>query len=502
MHLNSVLFGLKNSLRKQGEICFYVPIVLKGSRDFTLGKVLKLFSSGDCGLQCTTQTLTFSLAGRIIITDKKRRCIATDNIFNSKEYKRSRGAYALQATLEYLITLMVTDAFLTDILRHLGISDSMIGIIATFVSLAMVIQLGSLSISKTKVSSKKIVTLFSCVSQALFVFVYVIPFLPLSDTVKKILAILCILIAYSSMYIVWPILYRWAYKFVAPQQRARYSASKEMLSLGLGVAFTLLVGFVIDKCEGLSNVGAAFVFIAISMAIISVCNMVCLLLMKEEPMTENSVSKKKFSDIMKNTFGNRGFNVCVFTISLWEFARFFQLGFMGPFKKDLIVSTFAIQVINMAGLGARLVLSKPVAKYSDKHGYAKGYELGLVIAAAAFFFNMFSSKTTWFFVVIYSVLHHLCYVGINSNGFNMLYSYVDNEYISEALAIKNAIAGVVGFAAALVGGILLDCVQNNGNTVLGINIYGQQLLSAVSFLVTVVVLVFVKTVLAKQKKVE
>ena len=156
----------------------------------------------------------------------------------------------------------------------------------------------------------------------------------------------------------------------------------------------------------------------------------------------------------------------------------------------------------MVGYGIRLLVSKPVARFSDRYGYRAGFQLGLAIASAAFFVNMFTTRQTWFFVVIYTVLHQLCYVGINSNSYNILYSYVDSCYISEALAIKNSIAGCAGFASALIAGKLLSFVQANGNTFFGISMYGQQLLSAVSFVLAAASLAYVKFVLAKQKRVE
>lgn len=423
-----------------------------------------------------------------------------NDVYKTGAYKRTRGAYAIQATLEYLITLMVTDAFLSRILRNLGISDAMIGIIATFVSLAMVIQIGSLFISKTRTKSKKTVILFSGISQALFAFVYVIPFLPVSASVKKLLAVICILVGYASMYVVFPILYKWAYRFVSPERRARFSATKEMLSLGLGAVFTLIIGWIVDRYEGLSDINGAFLFIAVSMTVIAVCNVVCLVVMKEETGMEEKNQKKKFSDIMKNTFGNKGFNSCVIAVSMWEFARFFQLGFMGTFKEDLLSSIFAIQIVNITGLCIRIVLSGPVAKYSDKRGYDAGFTLGLCIAASAFFVNMFSSEKTWFFIVIYTVLHNLCYVGVNSNSYNILYSYVDEKYISEALSVKNCIAGISGFVAALIAGKILDAVQKADNSFMGVHIHGQQLLSAISFVLTLCVLLYVRKVLSKLPK--
>lgn len=474
MHLNCVLFGLKSSSLNN----FYAPI-FSGHFSFFV--------------------LTLQIKSFIIFTDSDGGVIV-NGVFEKKEYKHSRAAYAMQATLEYLITLMVTDAFLAKILIHLGISDSAIGIIATFISLAMVIQLGSLSLSGIKAKTKTVVTVCSTVSQVLFALVYVIPFIPIAATLKKVLAIAFILVAYASMYVVWPIMYRWAYKFVSPDKRASFSATKEMLSLGLGIVFTLVVGWVIDRFEGLGNISGAFVFIAVSMAVISVCNVLCLLSMKSEPDEGERMKKRSFSEIVSNTFGNKSFNSCVFAISLWEFARFFQLGFMGTFKtKDLLISVSAIQVINMVGYGIRLAMSKPVARFSDKYGYGAGFQLGLVIAASAFLVNVFTTKQTWYFVVIYTVLHQLCYVGVNSNSYNILYSYVDNAYISEALAIKNCIAGISGFAAALIAGKLLSFVQQNGNTFFGIRMFGQQLLSAVSFLLAAAALLYVRFVLSKQK---
>ena len=426
-----------------------------------------------------------------------------NSVFDSKDYKRSRMAYALQQTIEYLVLLMVADAFLAKILTHIGISDSTIGIISTFVSMAMFIQIGSIVISGTKISSKKISAVCLTLSQVLFALVYVVPFVPINSGIKKILSIVFIFFAYALMNIVWPITYKWGYKFVSGTTRARYSATKEIISLGAGIIFTLISGYVFDKLESAGNISGAFLCMAISMAVLSICNLICVLSMNEEPVDEIVVQKKKLRDIMKNTFGNSGFNKCVFAISMWEFAKYFLVGFMGTFKtNDLVISISLIQVINMIASGARIFVSRQIAKFSDKHGYAAGFQLGLAIAAVAFLVNVFTTKSTWFLVIIYTILYYMGYAGINANSYNILYSYVDNNYISEALAIKNCVAGVTGFASALVAGKLLSFIQENGNNFIGLHIFGQQFLSAVAFVITVFVLLYIKFVLSKEKTIK
>ena len=75
--------------------------------------------------------------------------------FNTTQYKRSRGAYMAQCTVEYFITLLVTDAFLTKLLTHIGISDYLVGIISSFISMAFVIQLAAIFLVRINVSTKK-----------------------------------------------------------------------------------------------------------------------------------------------------------------------------------------------------------------------------------------------------------------------------------------------------------------------------------------------------------
>ena len=84
--------------------------------------------------------------------------------YDSKEYKRSRASYMTQCTVEYFVSLLVTDAFLAKLLTYVGISDSLIGIISSFISMAFVIQLLSVFIVRIKASTKKIVMIFDTIS--------------------------------------------------------------------------------------------------------------------------------------------------------------------------------------------------------------------------------------------------------------------------------------------------------------------------------------------------
>ncbi len=419
--------------------------------------------------------------------------------YNSPEYKKSRKAYIAKCAFEYFISLLVADAFLAKFLTNIGISDSMIGVISSFVSLAFVFQLLSVLLIRIKVSTKKMVIFFDTISQLLFMSIYFVPFIPVSASVRKVMVIFAVILAYACRYMVSSICYKWANSYVDPTKRAEYSATKEIVSLVLGIIFSTAIGYIIDYFEGIGNMNGAFLFIAVSMFIINIAHFISLVLIKKERVTENEINGKSLSQVIQNTFGNKNFrNITVLAV-LWNMAVGFSTGFMGTFKiNDLMYSLFVIQLINTISYVLRIFVSKPFGRYSDKNSFVKGYELALYIAALAFLATMFTTKDTRFLVIIYTCLYSICMAGTSENNFNMTYSYVDSGYIAQAMAIKNSIAGLCGFGASIIGSKILAYIQANGNRFMGVKMYGQQLLAAISFLIVLVTIVFVRLVIAKQ----
>lgn len=419
--------------------------------------------------------------------------------YDSKEYKRSRASYMTQCTVEYFVSLLVTDAFLAKLLTYVGISDSLIGIISSFTSMAFVIQLLSVFIVRIKASTKKIVMIFDTISIFFFMLLYFVPFIPADEKIKTAIIVLCILIAYVGKYLVISLLYKWANSYVEPTKRASYSANKEIISLITGMAFTAVIGRIIDSYEGLDNLEGGFLFIAISILILNICNFVCLCMIKKEDESEHKTDNVPFVTVLKYTLGNKNFrNVIVLTV-LWNVARYFTIGFVGVFKtKDLVISVFFVQLINIIANTFRVLVSKPIGRYSDKHSYAKGFELGLIFALIAFVILIFTTNKTWWLIILYTIFFNCSYAGTNQNSYNMSYSYVDSKYIAQAMAINNCISGIFGFMSSIVGSRILNAVQTNGNRIFGIHIYGQQILAGISAVVLIITIIFTKKVIVKQ----
>ncbi len=423
----------------------------------------------------------------------------TDELFNSKAYKISRQSYIWQCTFEYFVSLLVTDAFLAKLLSNMGISDSVTGIISSLVSFAFLFQLFTIFIVQKITNVKRISVFFDSLSTLLFMSLYLLPFLSLSKEVKTFLVIAAVVLAYFSKYLVASIIFKWANSYVDPGKRGSYSAIKEMVSLATGMIFTFAVGQIIDRYEALNNLEGGFIFIAAAILILSICNFITLMLIKDKK--EEKTVQTPMREVLENTLGNKNFRSVIIMSVIQYIGVYMVVGFLGTYKtKDLLMTVGAVQIINIAANAFRFAFSMPIGKYSNKRGFTKGAELGFSIMALAFLSLIFCNLNRWWLIIVYTILYNVGVAGTNANMMNIVYSYVKSEYFVQASAIKNSISGIVGFLTSLVAGKILSAIQQRGNLIFSMRINGQQVLALISFLLMTGLVLYTHFVVAKQKK--
>ena len=424
--------------------------------------------------------------------------------YGSKPYKRSRNAYIGHCAIDYFVSILVTDAYLAKLLSSMGISDAMIGIISSLVTFAFLLKLGAIYVMQKINNIKKVSITFHMLYELLFLILYLIPFINVSIRLKTVLAISSITVAYCCNYIVMSIIFKWGNSYVNPNHRAEFSAVKEMVSLITGMVFTLIIGQIIDHFESICNLKGGFLFISVAIFILSICNFICLLKIKSG-MGDGEIIKPNptpFKDVIKHLFKNKAYRtICNYTI-LWDVSRYMVIGYLGIYKtKDLLLSVGFVQIINIIANLCRFLLSKPIGRFSDKFSFAKGLELGSILAASAFLSLVFCTPDTWWVIIIYTILYNVSIAGTNQNFSNITYDYVEGEYFVQASAIKSAIGGLCGFAASLLAGKILQAIQSSGNSFLGFNLYGQQVLGLIAFILCSATVLYLHFVVTKQEKI-
>ncbi|MBQ9760323.1 MAG: MFS transporter [Clostridia bacterium] len=422
--------------------------------------------------------------------------------FASKEYRRSRRAYAAECTFEYFVSLLVTEAFLSKVLLSIGMSDGLIQVVSTLIALSQLFQFFSIFVVQRITNTKRFVVLFHTVGQLLFMALYFVPFLPFAGEYKTVVAIGCILVAYFGNYFVTNIIYNWGNSYVSPSWRGLFGAKKEILSLLTGIVMTVVIGYAMDYFEEAGNLEGGFIFAAIGILIFCICDFVCLMMIKNDIKPREEIKKTEpIGQVMKKLFKIRGFQYVLILTVLWNVGIYTTIGALGTYRiTELDFSMSEITYIAMAGCLARALLSRPFGRFADKYTRSKALILAMVMATAAFAINVFTTPDTRYLIIVYTILYNGCFAGMSVNLLNIVYSYVPAEYFVQASAIKNSIGGICGFLASIAAGTLLDYIQSQGNTFLGIHVYAQQVLSLISVILIVAAIVFTKLVMDKQKE--
>ncbi len=423
------------------------------------------------------------------------------NIFDTKEYRLSRGAHIAQCMFDYVISLLAADAFLAKLLNYVGMSDSLIGIISSITALSFLFQLLSIWYVKKIRNIKRSVTVGYTVSQLLLFSVYLIPFIKAPLNVKIWIVVAFLIASYLIKSLVSGLNFEWANSFVAPEKRARFNAINEIVSLLAVIVFTFTLGIMLDKFSNSGELEKGFLFVACSIFIFSAFNLISFILIKNKE-NEKQISERSFFETSINVLKDGSFRPVIVLTVLYNASRYMNYGFLGIYKtKDLMMSVAAIQAINIFGIILRIFVSRPFGSYSDKKSFASGFALACILeGAACLVMSITTPQSRWLYIV-YSALFNISCAGSEMNAYNIVYNYIDKKHFIAALAIKNSIGGVCGMAAAFFAGKILSLIQSRENMIFGVHIYGQQVLCFISFVLFVLTAIYIKKKLKNAERI-
>lgn len=411
---------------------------------------------------------------------------------NRDEYALSRFLYILEAALEYFISLLVTGAYLAKITSAIGMSDTLTGILTSFVSLGFGFQIIAVFLANKR-PVKRWVTLLHCLNQLAFALIYFIPLAPISHEMKNFLFVAFLLIGYILTNVVNSPKINWFMSLVEDKRRGTFTANKEMVSLIGGMIFSFSMGYVIDNLESAGNINGAFVVCGVSIFILMLLHSATLIFSKEKPVEANEVCSVK--QLLKELLTDKNLFKVILVSVLWSVVNYASTPFYGSYQiKELGFTMTFVSILSAAYAIVRTIFSRPMGKFADKYSFAKMLNICFSIALAGFIVNIFTVPANGkVLYTVYYMLYAVAMAGINSATINLIYDYVDKEKRTGALALKSTICGFAGFFTTLIVSPLVSYVQRNGNRLFGINIYAQQIVSVISAILLVVLLVYLNT---------
>lgn len=417
---------------------------------------------------------------------------------NRDEYALSRFLYILEAALEYFISLLVTGAYLAKITSAIGMSDTLTGILTSFVSLGFGFQIIAVFLANKR-PVKRWVTLLHCLNQLAFALIYFIPLAPISHEMKNFLFVAFLLIGYILTNVVNSPKINWFMSLVEDKRRGAFTANKEMVSLIGGMVFSFSMGYVIDNLESAGNINGAFVVCGVSIFILMLLHSATLIFSKEKPVEANEVCSVK--QLLKELLTDKNLFKVILVSVLWSVVNYASTPFYGSYQiKELGFTMTFVSILSAAYAIVRTIFSRPMGKFADKYSFAKMLNICFSIALAGFIVNIFTVPANGkVLYTVYYMLYAVAMAGINSATINLIYDYVDKEKRTGALALKSTICGFAGFFTTLIVSPLVSYVQKNGNCLFGINIYAQQIVSVISAILLVVLLVYLNMTVKQLK---
>lgn len=422
---------------------------------------------------------------------------------NEKQARITRIAFIFEAGFEYFIALFTMGTFLVYILDAIGISDAAKGIISAGATFACSAQLFALFLTGRQV--KRLVTIGHTVNQLAFTLLYLLPIFDLSPSAKSAILIILFFIGHIISNAVNPAKIAWLMSSVSNRRRGSFTAVKEMISLAGGMIVSVTLGRIADTYCDSSGVptDTYYIICGITIFIITLIHTATLLVSTEPPI-ENAV-KLPVRKVVKRLVGNKDLIKVSLVGIIWNFASGFSGGFFASYSmKELGFSMTTLALITTLGSLSRIAVSPLMGRIADKRSFSYSMTICYAIMVLAYTLQSVASPgpLRWLYLV-YICLHGCASAGINSGVINLIYDYVKPDERSVALGVKNALGGFVGFFAALIGGALLSAIQINGGIhIFGITVYAQQLLSLVTAIVVVILIVYMRLVVAPLKRVE
>ena len=407
--------------------------------------------------------------------------------------KKSQIGYIAFAAFSYIPMLLAGGTFLVDLLQLCGFKDGTIGVVASLGTFLAIANLFVFFIGPKIRSPKKMVILSYAIALLMLVVIYIVALLPIDQSLKQILIVACLVSSLLLRIIVNPIFSQWKFTFVPMQERGRFTATNSLVSLICASVLSPLFGAMRDHFLSIGKMELNFAILAAIMLVMNIIAIIFMFLIKDPPNTAPTQSRIDLKEIFRHTFRHKNFRYLLLVYLLWSTCTVISTSFWDVYKMgDLGFSVTLVQIVGVFANILLILSLRPIGHLADKYSFLWCMRIGLIFAAGVFALGIFTVPATAWMAIVSTLLIGFPNYAIGSNFDNLLLDYTDSDYFSYAIALCNAIGGMIAFGASVLSGALLDYIQANGNVLFGIPVYAQQVQSVLS-LVGVLVLYYLTT---------
>jgi len=408
--------------------------------------------------------------------------------------------YVVDAALEYFVSILTAGAYLAKLTSTLGLSDSLTGILSSFISLGGALSLFSVLVTRRKPIKRKVLIL-QLICQLCFVLIFSTQLFGFKNELAILIFCLLFSVGYALYNIIFTVKADWYLGLVDKSFRGRFTALAQNTALGTGMLFSICMGYVIDYFDAENNTQGFLITTSVILAVIGLLRVITVILSREKEYTDEETREESFLVQFKSLLKNKKFIILNIYFILNSIMRHCAVPFFGTYQiKELGFTMVYVSIIGIVHSVSRIGGTYIFGRIGDKRGlnsvlYATCFLNSLSMLLAIF---IVPENGVWLYL-IFDILNAAAIGSLSICQVNSLLEVAGPGERSAAVAIKYSVSGLSGVLATLGFSAIVDHIQANGNKLFGIEAYAQQFMSVIAFVLSVVLFIFSAVFIAKRK---
>lgn len=383
---------------------------------------------------------------------------------NRLDNLRSLRLANADAALATAFATLVTGAFLVGFVKLLGGSDLWIGLLSSVPSLLGILQIMGAIWGRGFTSYKRFIFPGATVWRFLYIPVALLPIVPLPDSLRLTLLIICVAVAAAANFIVSPIYNDWLAEMVPVNSRGSFFSRRNAISTAVGAVVGIVGGLMLDAFR---KAGNEMHGLSVIYALGVVCAAASLFfftrmsdMQREVPVRQ---SLREGLRAIGHPFLDREFRRVLIFLAVFFFGQTFVGNLYSAYAlESLNLSFTVIQGTAVAQAFGMVVSAQMWGFLADRYGNKPMLMLcGLGIATnpiAWMLTNPANPTGSAIMLLCAHVLMGIFWSGVALCQFNLLLATAKPEdranYLGAGLALQSVISGIAPLAGATVMSLL------------------------------------------------
>ena len=398
------------------------------------------------------------------------------------------------------IGTMAGGVIVSGILKYLGASDSINGIISGIPVSAGILLVFMPLVFRNITHVKRTVTLFAVIHRLLFSLMLSVPLIFENSAARMIVFVVIYALGYMIGTFIGPSASNWLISLIPARIRGRYLGMREGIMIASMTVVSVVIGVVVDHMKAIGNEALGYGICTAVIFVFTVANFLCLINIKEPPPAP-ARNKITLKTILSAPVKNKNFRKILILSVLWNFGL--QIG--GPFFAIYFYSVLGlnytyIMIMNVLMYTIRVFAAQFWGRLADRKNWVYVTKLSLICLGAAHAGFVLMNEGTYLWVYpIMQILAGIGWGGVAISMFNLQFEYAPEENRTSYISLNTSVGSVVGFTAILLASVIVSKVSGNTFYISSFPIHGMQFLLLASGVLIIFTSLFVHKFIKPEK---